>query len=75
MPTGHLFDIQYQLYNIQTRGNAMKKEITIREFADELVERLNADKTVDCCKQELLNLAAIVKDKLADHLISVEWKS
>ncbi len=52
----------------------MKREITIREFADELVERLNSDKTVDCCKQELLNLAAIVKDKLADHPISVDWK-
>ena len=53
----------------------MKKEITIREFADELVDRLNTDKTIDCCKQELLNLAVIVKDKLADYPISVEWKS
>ena len=51
----------------------MKKEITIREFADELAERLNSDKTVDCCRQELLNLAEIVKDKLPEHPITVEW--
>ena len=53
----------------------MKKEITIREFADELVERLDSDKTVDCCRQELMNLAAIVKDKLPDHPITVDWQS
>ncbi|MDF1567998.1 MAG: hypothetical protein RQ801_01020 [Spirochaetaceae bacterium] len=52
----------------------MNKKITIREFADELVERLNAEKTVDCCKKELLNLAAIVKKEIPDLAIEVDWK-
>ncbi|MBN2417603.1 hypothetical protein JXO52_17330 [bacterium] len=50
-----------------------KREITIREFADELTARLNAGQTVDCCKVELLNLAAIVREKIGDELITVEW--
>ena len=51
-----------------------KKEITIREFANELIERLNAGQTVDCCKDELINLAEIVKEKIGDEMIMVEWK-
>jgi len=51
-----------------------KKEITIGEFADELISRLNAGQTVDCCKEELINLARIVKDKIASEKIEVEWK-
>ena len=52
----------------------MTKEITIREFADELVERLKAEKTVDCCKNELMSLADIVKKEIPDLPITVEWK-
>lgn len=50
-----------------------KKEITIREFADELITRLNGGQTIDCCKEELLNLAEIVKEKIGDEKIMVEW--
>jgi chromosomal replication initiation ATPase DnaA len=50
-----------------------KKEITMKEFADELVSRLNSGKTVDCCKEELVNLAGIVKEKLPDEKIQVNW--
>lgn len=52
----------------------MKKEITISEFADELKKRLTAGQTVDCCKEELLNLADIVKEKIGSEMITVEWK-
>ena len=51
-----------------------KKEITIREFADELLERLEKGKTVDCCKEELVNLAAILKSKIPNEKIEVTWK-
>ncbi|MBI9102173.1 MAG: hypothetical protein JEY99_07150 [Spirochaetales bacterium] len=51
-----------------------KKVITIAEFADELKKRLNAGKTVDCCKEELLTLADIIKDKIGAEEISVTWK-
>jgi len=53
---------------------AMKKEITIAEFAKELKVRLNNGKTVDCCKEELLTLADIITDKIGSEKISVTWK-
>lgn len=52
----------------------MEKEITITEFAKELKERLNAGKTVDCCKPELLRLADIISEKIGDEKIKVLWK-
>ena len=51
----------------------MEKEITLAEFADEMVERLNAGKTVDCCKEELIRLADILKDKIPQETIKVHW--
>ena len=52
----------------------MKKEITLAEFADELKTRLEVGKTVDCCKEELLTLADIIKEKIGDERIVVNWK-
>ena len=52
----------------------MKKEITLAEFADELKARIEVGKTVDCCKDELLTLADIVKEKLGREKITVNWK-
>lgn len=51
-----------------------QKEITLSVFADELTKRLTEGETVDCCKAELLELAKIVKNKIGDELITVEWK-
>lgn len=56
------------------REETMKKEITIAEFADELKVRLNKGKTVDCCKEELLTLADIIKEKIGGEKITVNWK-
>lgn len=52
----------------------MKKVITIAEFADELKNRLNQGKTVDCCKEELLILADLIKEKIPQEKIQVQWK-
>ena len=52
----------------------MEKEITIAEFADELKTRLNEGKTIECCKPELLRLADIIKSKIGQEKILVEWK-
>ena len=52
----------------------MQKEITIREFSTELKQRLNAGKTVDCCKDELLRLADLASDKMGQEKILVTWK-
>ncbi|MCG8571478.1 MAG: hypothetical protein MJB14_15190 [Spirochaetes bacterium] len=51
-----------------------QKEITLAEFADELTERLNKNKTIDCCKDELLRLADIIKEKIGNEKILVTWK-
>ena len=51
-----------------------EKVITLKEFAAELKERLENGKTVDCCKQELLNLAEIIKNKIPEEKIEVDWK-
>ncbi len=52
----------------------MKKEITISEFSDELVKRIEEAKTIDCCKEEIKNLAAIAKTEIGGKKITVEWK-
>ncbi len=52
----------------------MEKEITIAEFADELKQRLNEGKTVDCCRDELFRLADIIKEKIGEEKILVTWQ-
>lgn len=52
----------------------MKKEISIREFADELVSRIDDAKTIDCCKEEIRLLAEMAKRRMGDDRITVEWK-
>jgi hypothetical protein len=47
--------------------------ITISELADELQERLINNKTVDCCKNELLNLVNIAKQKIGNEMVEVNW--
>lgn len=51
-----------------------KRMITVKEFADELTRRLERNKTVDCCKEELLNLATKAKEKIGSELIEVSWR-
>ena len=51
-----------------------KKKITVAAFADELKSRLNNNKTVDCCKEEIINLADIAKDKIGKEMVEVNWK-
>lgn len=52
----------------------MEKVITMAEFAEELIQRLNQGKTVDCCKPELLRLAEFLKMKVPRETIRVTWK-
>ena len=51
-----------------------KKTITLKQFADELELRLKAGKTIDCCHDELIRLAQIVREKLPGETIEVDWK-
>lgn len=52
----------------------MKKEITISQFSDELIKRIEDHKTIDCCKEELEKLAAMAKEHMGDKKIEVNWK-
>jgi len=52
----------------------MKKIITIEQFADELIERIDKSRDIDCCKEEIKNLAGIAKERLGKEEIEVTWK-
>lgn len=52
----------------------MKKSITVAELAVELKDRLNNNKSIDCCKEELLNLANMASKKMGQEMIEVSWK-
>jgi hypothetical protein len=52
----------------------MKKKITVSQFADELVQRIDDAKDIDCCKEELVNLANLAREKIGDEIIEVNWQ-
>jgi hypothetical protein len=52
----------------------VKKTISIKEFSDELVARIDKAKDIDCCKEEIRKLAVIVKREIPDIKIEVNWK-
>ncbi|MCP4153910.1 MAG: hypothetical protein GY757_39655 [bacterium] len=52
----------------------MKKKITVSQFAIELTKRIEDAKTIDCCKEEMLNLAKLAAEHMGDKLIEVTWK-
>lgn len=52
----------------------MKREITIKEFVADLVKRIDQAKSIDCCKTELKNFAALAGAKMPNEKITVEWK-
>ncbi|MBI4951627.1 MAG: hypothetical protein HY908_06310 [Myxococcales bacterium] len=52
----------------------MQKEITVAEFARELVARIDGTKGIDCCKDEIKKLALMAKDQMGDKKIVVNWK-
>jgi hypothetical protein len=56
------------------RSIAMKKKIKISEFAKELIQRVETSKEIECCKEEIVNLAKIAGEKIGDQLIEVNWK-
>lgn len=52
----------------------MKKEITVRELADELIARIEASKGIDCCKDEIKALARLAQQEIPDRRVVVNWK-
>ena len=52
----------------------MKKEITVRELADELIARIDRSKDIDCCKDEIKLLAKLAGERLPKEKVMVTWK-
>jgi hypothetical protein len=52
----------------------MKKEVTVREFVEELLSRIENAKDINCCKAELKVFAEHVTKKIGDDKIVVDWK-
>lgn len=52
----------------------MKKIISISQFADELIKRVEQEKDIECCKEEIVNLAKIAKQSIGQQMIEVTWK-
>ncbi len=52
----------------------MKKVITIDQFTDELIKRIDNAKDIECCKEEIKKLASIAKNYIGDKNIEVNWK-
>jgi len=52
----------------------MKKEITVRELVAELVTRIDAQRGIDCCKDEIKTLAKLAAARIPDEKVTVHWK-
>ncbi len=52
----------------------MKKAISIKDFSDELMKRIENSRDIECCREEIKNLAAIAKKEIPDMKIEVTWK-
>lgn len=52
----------------------MKKIIKVKDFADELIRRIDDTKGIDCCREEIKNLASLAKKHLGEKEIEVNWR-
>ncbi|MFH1812326.1 MAG: hypothetical protein ABIJ09_26555 [Pseudomonadota bacterium] len=54
--------------------NKTLKKVRIRDFVDELLKRIEDKQTIDCCVDEIRTFARLVRDRLGDETIEIEWK-
>jgi len=52
----------------------MEKEITIKEFSKELIDRIEREQDIACCKTEIRRLAELAEKELGEKKILVTWK-
>jgi hypothetical protein len=52
----------------------MEKEITVKQFAEELIQRIDKNRDIDCCRVEIKRLAEMAGREIADKKIRVQWK-
>lgn len=52
----------------------MKREVTVKQFVEDFLKRVEEHKTIDCCKEELKQFAALAVKKMPDETLTVDWK-
>ena len=52
----------------------MKREVTVKQFVNDLLIRIETAKTIDCCKAELKQFAELAAKKMPDEKLTVDWK-
>ncbi|MBN2527388.1 MAG: hypothetical protein JXR76_13420 [Deltaproteobacteria bacterium] len=52
----------------------MKKEVTISEFVDALLKRIEEEKDINCCKEDLQVFCDHVVSKMGEDKIEVNWQ-
>lgn len=52
----------------------MKKEVSIKDFVKELLQRIEDAKDINCCKEEIKTFCEFVVHKLGEEKISINWK-
>ncbi len=52
----------------------MKRDVPVREFVDELLQRIDSSQEIDCCKDEIKKFAMLAKEKMGDETIEIDWK-
>ena len=52
----------------------MKKEVTINDFVDELLSRIDNAEDINCCREEIKVFADYVTKKIGDDKILIDWK-
>lgn len=50
------------------------KQVPIKDFVDELLKRIDAKQTIDCCMDEIKVFARLVRDRMGDETIEIEWQ-
>lgn len=49
-------------------------KVTVKDFVQELLERIDEADTIDCCKEEIKKFALLAMDKMPNETIEIAWK-
>lgn len=52
----------------------MKKTVTINQFVEDLIKRIDEHKGIDCCREDIKAFARHVSGRIGHENIEVEWK-
>lgn len=50
------------------------KKVPVRLFVAELLQRIEATQSIDCCREEIKIFARLAADKMGDEEIEIAWR-